>query len=191
MPCPRLCILWRGIRRERANPLGRIPSPSWGGEGGGGLPARTLSVCLCVCLPLGVWWCWCWCWWVPARAVSVCLRVFRPASVWLCAQSLEVLWKALRHPWEKCWGSPWDIWGESPHKPGGSFGNCLGNPSPKLRERPWASLGNPEEVLAKFGASPLAIPWQNLGKSWGRPCDILGWLAPMHGPCSGKSLGKP
>ena len=160
-----------------------------GGEGGPCLLVLCLSVfvsvCLWVCGGAGAGGGW-----VPARAVSVCLRVCLPASVWLCAQSLEVLWKALRHPWEKCWGSPWDIWGESPHKPGGSFGNCLGNPSPKLRERPWASLGNPEEVLAKFGASPLAIPWQILGKSWGRPCDILGWLA-RHGPCSGKSLGKP
>ena len=160
--------------------------------GGGGVLARTVCVCLCVCLPLGVWWCWCWCW-VGACSRCVCLPSCLSACFCVVVRAIpEKSWGVFCDILEKkCWRSPWDIWGESPHKPGGSFGNCLGNPLPKLRERPWASLGNPEEVLAKFGASPLAIPWQILGKSWGRPCDILGWLAPMHGPCSGKSLGKP
>ena len=93
-----------------------------------------VSVCLWVCGGAGAGGGW-----VPARAVSVCLRVCLPASVWLCAQSLKVLGSVLRHPWEKCWGSPWDIWGESPHKPEGSFGNCLGNPSQNCEK----GLGRP------------------------------------------------
>ena len=161
--------------------------------GGGGGPACSYCVCLSLCLSASG------CVVVLVLVVggcllALCLSAFVSVCLLLCgcARNPSKSWGRLCDILGRNAGAVLGIFGASPlTNLGGPLGNCLGNTSPKLRERPWASLGNPEEVLAKFGASPLAIPWQILGKSWGRPCDILGWLAPMHGPCSGKSLGKP
>ena len=145
-----MCPLRRGLRRERANPLGRIPAPSWGREGGpcllvlcqsvvvSGCVSVSLSVCLsdcvCVCLALGVCVslslsCLCARWWGGS-----CSRL--PPGAWARGQ-----WKGLdpvseapaRGPWARPLGdaSGPDPWARPPPGPWASQ-----KKSPEKKKRP-------------------------------------------------------